>query len=191
MSNTQPFPSTRILVASTAAALSLLGASGTVHADERAQNSLRTDVGVASPIGEIGIVYGRSLSPNLAAELGVGMGGSGLQLSAMGKLVLGRGATRFTPGLGLSVGVPISDQPMFHEGHPDDETRTPGPAVAMVWADFDVIGFQLDVAGFTVALSGGVTVALSDAHFDVMDIGGDVSAGAVFPQLRIGAGWSF
>lgn len=153
--------------------------------------AVRVDLGAGSAVGSIGVVYSRPFDPQLAVEIGAGYGFSGVQLSLMGKYQRGSGSWRFTPGLGLSLGIPVGE-PTFHSGHPagDDERR--GRGKIMPWLDVDLVGVEYRSAGgFVFAASGGLNVALASAHWDVIDMGDDISPGAIAPQFRLGFGKTF
>jgi hypothetical protein len=49
-------------------------------------NELRVDLGWASPVGELGVSYGRRVLPFLGLEAGIGEGFTGTQLSMLAKL---------------------------------------------------------------------------------------------------------
>lgn len=179
------------------AALSLFASSAraedSLASDTSSMNasSLRLDVGVSSPVGELGLVYSRPIHPNVALELGAGIGFSGLQLSGMAKLQLGEGRTKFTPGIGLSVGLPVIGS-SYHEGHPDEDDEMRGPSVTMAWLDVDLLGVQHTTrSGLVLSASAGVTVALTKGHWDAIDLGGDTKPGDVLPQFRLGVGKTF
>jgi len=179
------------LRASAAAESSAVGTSTTPLASP----AVRVDVGVASPVGVIGVVYTRPVSSwrtRLGIEAGAGVGLSGLQLSAMGKLRLGGDRWRFTPGLGIGLGMPIGAGSVFHEGHPSPDSDAHGAAVIMRWLDVDVVGLEYrGPSRLVFAASAGLTVALNHAHWDVGDIGSDIRPGDPTPQVRIGFGRSF
>lgn len=154
--------------------------------------SVRVDVGVASPVGAVGVVYSRPLAPHFAVELGAGIGLSGVQLSVMGKPRFGSGRWRYTPGLGVSVGVPLGGTSAFHDGHPAGDHEIDGDPITMRWLDADVLGVEYrGPSGFVFAASGGVTVALNRAHWDVIDTGADVEAVDPSLQFRVGFGKTF
>jgi hypothetical protein len=158
-----------------------------------ARPHVRVDLGIASPVGLVGVVYSRPVRPWLALEAGAGFGASGLQISGMGKLRLGNGRTFFTPGVGLSLGLPAGGgEPTFHTGHPagDDEER--GSPVTMAWLDVDLLGIEHHTrGGLVLSASGGVTFALTEAHYDFADMGSDIHRFDPVPQVRIGMGWTF
>lgn len=155
--------------------------------------ALRVDLGLGSPVGSLGVVYSRPVSPQLAVEGGLGIGASGLQLSAMGKLRLGSGRTRFTPGVGVSLGIPLDrDSPTFHTGHPANDDEAYGRPVTMGWLDLDLAGVEYrSRGGLVLSVSGGVTFALTKAHWDFIDLGNDIEPFDPVPQLRFGMGWTF
>lgn len=158
------------------------------RAEPGAPPALRVDLGVASPVGELGAVLSRPVSGWAAVEVGGGYGLSGIQVSAMGKLRLGQGRTVFTPGVGLSIGLPLGGG-TFHTGHPNGDPDVPGDPVTMFWLDVDLLGLEHRWAsGFTMAASLGLTVVLDHAHYDVWEGGADVGPGDAFPQLRLGVG---
>lgn len=179
------------LPAGAAAESASVGASTTPLASP----AVRVDLGVASPVGMFGVVYTRPLSTwrsRLGIEAGAGFGLSGLQLSAMGKLRLGGDRWRFTPGLGIGLGVPMGAGSGFHEGHPSPDSDARGSAVVMRWLDVDVVGVEYRGASRLVfAASAGLTVALNHAHWDIGDIGSDIRPGDPTPQVRFGLGRTF
>jgi hypothetical protein len=153
--------------------------------------TLRVDLGLASPIGGLGVVFSRPVARWLGIEGGLGLGFSGLQMSGMAKLRLGGDRWWFTPGLGLSVGLPVgSDEPTFHRGHTGPNGEKRGAAVTMGWVDVDLVGVEYrGPSGFVLQASAGVTGALTEAHYDVADLGSDVGPGTFAPQVRLGLGW--
>jgi len=153
--------------------------------------SMRVELGLFSPVGALGVVYSRPVHRLAAVEIGAGIGFSGLQLSAMAKLRRGEGRTKFTPGIGVSVGLPVLGT-SIHEGHPtgDDEMR--GADVTSAWLDVDVLGVEhRTTSGFVFSASGGVTVALTKGHWDAADLGDDIEPFNVLPQFRLGVGKAF
>ncbi len=160
-----------------------------------APSAFRVDLGVGSPVGMIGVVYTRPTSTwgsRLGLEAGAGLGLSGLQLSVMGKLRLGSGHWRFTPGLGIGLGVPMGSGSTFHEGHPSPDSDEHGPSVVMRWLDVDLVGVEYrGTSRLVFAASAGATVALNHAHWDIGDVGSDIRPGDPSPQVRIGLGRTF
>lgn len=194
----------RYLVTVLAIPLSLSMFAGHAHADDSIDSSpptatatvalpapaLRFDVGMFSPVGSLGLVYSRPVHRLAAVELGAGFGFSGVQLSGMMKARLGSERTKFTPGVGLSVGLPILTA--VHEGHPmgDDEMR--GASVSMGWLDVDLLGVEHRTrSGVVLSASGGVTVALTEGHWDAADLGSNIKPLDVLPQFRLGVGKTF
>ena len=151
---------------------------------------LRVDFGMASPVGFLGAVYSRPIGASLAIEAGAGLGLTGLVLSAMPKLYLGSGRTRFTPGVGLSVSIPLGgDNPTLHTGHPAGDDEAAGDPITMPWLDADLLGVEHRTAGgFVVAASAGLTFPLRRAHWDAIDLGGELDRFSVVPQVRFGIG---
>ncbi|MBA3458520.1 MAG: hypothetical protein H0T46_01055 [Deltaproteobacteria bacterium] len=152
---------------------------------------MRVELGLFSPVGALGLVYSRPIHQRVAVELGAGFGFSGLQLSAMAKLRRGKGRTKFTPGIGLSVGMPVFGS-AIHTGHPagDDEMR--GSDVISAWLDVDLLGVEHRTrSGLVLSASGGVTVALTEGHWDAADLGNDINPFDVLPQFRLGIGKAF
>ncbi len=158
--------------------------------DEGPAPSVRVDVGVASPIGIVGVVVNHPFVSRFAVEAGAGYGLSGFLVSCMLEHRRGSGRWTFTPGLGFSIGLPVGT--VFHAGHPPQSDTLPGRRLLMKWFDADLLGVEYrSPGGFVFAASGGLTVALNDFHWDVGDQGDDVAFGSVFPQLRLGVGRTF
>jgi len=175
-----------------------LASAPAAHADEPvaavaspfAKRAVRVDAGAGSAVGFLGVVWSRPQSERFAYELGVGLGLSGVQASAMGRLRLGQGDVRFTPGVGLSLGMPMLSAFSGDLEHVQGEP-TGGPS-PMLWADLDVVGLELRTrGGFVLSASAGLNVAITPGHFDVGDIGGNVNPGDFSPQARLGMGWTF
>lgn len=158
--------------------------------DEGPAPSVRVDVGVASPVGIVGVVVNHPFVPTFAIEAGAGYGLSGVLVSCMLKHRRGGGRWSFTPGLGLSLALPVGS--IFHAGHPPQSDTLPGRRLLMKWFDADLLGVEYrSPGGFVFAASGGLTLALNDSHWDVGDQGDDLAFGSVFPQLRLGVGKVF
>jgi hypothetical protein len=68
----------------------------------RPESRLGLDVGLLSAIGSAGVTLAYSPHPNLLVEGGAGIGLSGLQLSLMPKLQLGRRGDHFVAGAGVA-----------------------------------------------------------------------------------------
>lgn len=154
--------------------------------------ALRVDAGLFSPVGSLGIVYSRPIHPRAAVELGGGIGFSGIQLSAMMKLRVGNERTKFTPGVGLSVGLPILGTSSVHEGHPTGDDEMQGASVTMGWLDLDLLGVEHRTrSGVVLSASAGVTVALTEGHWDAVGLGNNIEQLDVLPQFRLGVGKAF
>lgn len=148
--------------------------------------SMRVDFGVASPVGEAGIVISRPITDWLGAEAGLGYGLSGVQASAMATLRLGHGRNRFTPGVGASVGFGGS---AFNAGHPGGDLEMPGESITMPWVDLQLLGYEYrSSSGLVFAAALGLTIATRDAHWDFADLGDNIHAGDAMPALRVGVG---
>src|SRR4051812_12701567 len=66
-------------------------------------NRLALVLGLGSPWGELGVTYQRRFGQTLALETGVGVGGTGVQVAALPKLLFGSGAARFYVEAGPSL----------------------------------------------------------------------------------------
>lgn len=152
---------------------------------------MRVELGMFSPVGALGIVYSRPVHRSVAIEIGAGVGFSGVQLSAMAKLRRGEGRTKFTPGVGVSVGLPVLGT-AIHGGHPmgDDDMR--GADVTSAWLDVDLLGVEHRTrSGLVLSASGGVTLALTEGHWDAAGLGDNIKPLNVLPQFRFGIGKAF
>jgi hypothetical protein len=140
------------------------------------------NLGAGSAVGLAGLTYSYLPLAGFESEVGIGIGITGVQLSAMQKLVLGQGRTRFVAGLGFAY--------------------SPGGSLSHDWArelwlNFDLLGLEVRAKNhFVFFLSVGLTLVLGESIVvmgDPMDCGtppcqiGD----DLFPQLRIGLGRSF
>lgn len=147
----------------------------------RRTQELRLDVGLASPIGEIGVSAQRWLFDTLALDLGVGYGYSGAQTSLMAKLAFGSLRQTFTLGVGpsLSWRVPV---------HPGETNLS--------WVNGE-LGYQHPVSeDWFFAASAGVAMGVAGKwktactpfldNCQPQDI-----AGHPFPSIRVGVGRSF
>jgi hypothetical protein len=191
----------RVLTITTTLSLLLVGharaeqsleSSSVISESAPSAGSLRLDAGLFSPVGELGVVYSRPIHPQAAMELGAGVGFSGVQLSGMAKLQLGRERTKFTPGIGVSVGLPMLGSSV-HEGHPNpDDNEMRGAPVTMAWLDVDLLGVQHRTrSGLVLTASGGVTLAMTKGHWDTADLGDDIRPLDALPQFRLGVGKAF
>jgi hypothetical protein len=118
----------------------------------------------------------------IETELGLGLGGSGLQLSAMQKVVLGWNETvRFIGGVGLSYSGGSNE-------YPD----------RVVWLNIDVAGVEARGRdGWVYFFTGGTTTAVTDAAYQPV-LGNDCgrrycgnARGEIIPQFRAGIGLWF
>ena len=154
--------------------------------------AMRADFGLFSPIGSIGIVYSRPIHTYSAIEIGAGYGFSGVLFSAMPKLRLGNDHTSFTPGVGVSVGLPLIGEPRIHSGHPTGDLDMPGAPVTMAWLDADLVGIEHRTeSGYVLSANAGVTMALTEGHWDAVELGDTIHRYDTLPQFRLGVGKEF
>src|SRR5829696_1114596 len=107
-------------------AMSAAVSTATLESEERHRTTaVRAEIGIAAPTGFVGASVSRDVATAFRLEGGLGFGLSGLQLSTLGRFVLGNQNHRFVPALGFSLGIPVGD-PIFRESHG-------GPAVIMSW----------------------------------------------------------
>jgi hypothetical protein len=146
--------------------------------------AVRLEVGLGASNGEVGLSASRDLLPWLRAEAGMGYGYSGLQLSSMVRFVLGD-RHRFIPGAGLSLGIPVNGS-AFLKGHDGDP-------LVMPWLNIDGLGYEYqDRRGLNFSIALGATVPLRDAHWDAIDLGGNVHALEDWlPQAHVAVGMAF
>jgi hypothetical protein len=142
-------------------------------------------LGWGSAVGELGVTYAHDVGPHFQLEAGAGMGVTGYQLSVMPKLVFGGGTRRFVMGVGAAAGLTTRDD--AHVG-PDHEPKPP----LVWWLNADLLGYEYHAAGgglFVVAV--GLTTNLNAFHYDFFgDEGGTSGPGTLYPQVRIGGGFS-
>jgi len=132
----------KTIVATLAALLSLVA-----HAEGESSrpNEARLDIGLFAPEGLVGVSYARDLVPHLQVEVGVGLGLSGFQLSAMPKLYIGS-ENRLYTGAGVSLGV-----------FPGQDTDA--------WFNWDIAGYEHRFAnGLLVNLGVGYFRGLSGSY---------------------------
>lgn len=145
------------------------------------QAAIAFNFGIGSAVGTAGLTLSFLPTEHLQTELGMGAGGSGLQLSAMQKLVLGSGRARFVAGAGISY------------GNGSDEFPDPS-----LWLNVDVLGVELrGWHGMVFFVAGGTTVGLAGGRY-IHPIQNDCghtycgdAVGQFFPQLRFGLGYWF
>ena len=119
--------------------------------DDGGRVSVRFEVGGNSPIGLLGVAFNVRALPHLLLEGGFGLGGSGLQFSAMPKLYMGSLRTHVYTGLGVSLGVDTGN--------------------TAEW-------LNLDVAGFEHRFDSGWLVNVGGGYYQ--GIGGSVNTGSIF-----------
>jgi hypothetical protein len=146
------------------------------------KHRLQANVGVASPVGEIGLSYTHAPIPLVELEIGAGLGFSGFQFAVTPKLSFGGSRHRVLVGLGPSLSV-------------DTSGTSRGDHVGY-WVNGEVgyerrtqTGFSMLVAaGFTYGLGGNLGEACT------VDCGNDARiwdapiAGRLYPQARIAFG---
>ena len=145
------------------------------------QMAVALNLGFGSAVGTLGLTLSVLPTANLQTEVGMGVGISGFQLSAMQKVLLGSGRARFVAGAGLSYGGGSSD-------FPDSS----------LWLNVDLAGMELrGWRGLVFFVAGGTTVGLAGGRYIVPvqnDCGhtycGD-AVGQFFPQARVGLGYWF
>lgn len=143
---------------------------------------VRVDLGLASAIGFAGVTYSVSPAPGFLIELGAGVGYSGLQLSAMPKLVFGGSTGRFVVGAGPSVAIPgvhiVTTDPLG--SNTDEHVVTP-------WLNVEIGYDYRSTTGTSFLVAGGITVGL--AHGCAVSIDSCTELyGLVLPQVRVGLG---
>jgi hypothetical protein len=137
------------------------------------------NLGIGSAVGTLGMTFSFIPTRFLATEIGLGLGSSGVQLSAMQKVVLGEGDTiRFLGGAGIS----------YSDGGHDFPTST-------LWLNVDLATMEIrSRSGLVVFFGGGVTTALAGGTYrdPIQNDCGKTycgnAVGAVFPQGRAGVG---
>lgn len=147
---------------------------------DKYQTALALNLGFFSAVGGYGLTFSLLPASFLETEAGVGVGGSGLQLSAMQKVVLGSEKTgRFVAGVGLSFAGGSSDAP--------DKT---------LWLNIDLAGVEVRTShGVCFFVAGGVFTALTGGRFRFpggSDCGEPYCSdakGAIIPQGRAGIGF--
>jgi hypothetical protein len=147
---------------------------------------LRLDLGIASAVGFAGVTYSLAPTTGFLAELGVGVGASGLQLSVMPKLVIGASAHRFIIGAGPSVGIPgvtiVTNNGPFGSNE-NEHVVTP-------WLNAEIGYDYRSRTGAAFLVAGGITVGL--AHGCAVSIDSCTELyGLILPQIRVGFGHWF
>ena len=173
----------------TALAMCVLASAPSLGNDDRPAHQMgaRGELGFGASTGMLGAVVWRDLAPAIRAEGGAGMGLSGLQLSALLKLVAGGESHRFVAGAGVSLGLPINGASIFKASHE-------GTSIAMPWLNLNLLGYEyMSAQGWTVSLELGATTPLRGGHWDITDdFGGNVRPlKSWYPGGHVGFGKSF
>ena len=136
--------------------------------------ALALNLGVGSAVGFMGATLTYSRLGPLEVELGLGLGLTGIQSSAMLKVgLLGNRISRFVVGVG------VADTVSHQYNH--DVTGNP------VWLNVDLLGYESrGVVFFSFAL--GVTRGLGGGSYAISESGDNLVTGHMFPQLRIQMG---
>jgi hypothetical protein len=150
---------------------------------DRYQAALALNLGTFSAVGTLGLTGSFLPGSHFETEIGIGVGESGLQLSAMQKLLFGSAETkRFVVGAGLSYGGGNRDFP--------DST---------IWLNLDLAGMEIRTArGFYFFFAGGLFTALAGGRY-ITPMSNDCgkpycgnAVGEIYPQGRMGIGfWLF
>ncbi len=135
-------------------------------------------LGLASPVGELGLSYAYSWLSWLETEIGIGLGITGVQDSVMQRVGFGGSRVRFIAGAGVSVTAP-------RYGH---TTGYP------VWLNVDLVGVEIRATGHALFyFASGVTVGLGGGR--VAGWANDPDSpvmisqkGCGLPQMSIGLG---
>ena len=153
---------------------------GSAHAG--IQQRIGADMGIASALGLVGVDYQLAPVHWLRIAGAVGWGPTGVQLSLMPKIAIGRGGCAFTVGFGPSLAVGGQQAEAGHGPNPDK----------IPWLNLDVPGIECRApSGLSLQATLGVTMPLADFHYDVAEVGRTIHAGEVLPQGRAGVGWWF
>lgn len=151
--------------------------------EDTQKSRLQANLGLGSPVGEIGASYTYAPVPKLQIELGTGLGYTGFQFSVMPKLALALNKTdRFVFGAGPSASLDLATGPNHtYHGY---------------WLHTEVGYEHRTASGFSVLVAAGITYGLGGemrARCSA-DCAGDTPtwnepiAGKMFPQARIAFG---
>ena len=133
--------------------------------------ALALNLGVGSAVGLMGATLSYSGLGPLEVELGVGLGLSGVQASAMLKLgLLGNRTSRFVVGLGVADTV----------SHQYNREVTGNP----IWLNVDLLSYESRGVVF-LSFALGVTRGLGGGTYDFGDSGANSLTDQVLPQVRI------
>jgi hypothetical protein len=141
------------------------------------------EVGIASPIGSIGVTYQRELASRFVIEAGVGYGVTGMQLEAMPKVVLAHGTCRYLVSAGASLA-------LFGNYAEPGPSHQPQPS-AIPWLDVDAEVQCGAPRELLFIAGGGFTTPLVEFHYDFADTGKTVHAREIMPVLKLGLGYRF
>jgi hypothetical protein len=153
----------------------------------RGSTTAAINLGAGSAVGLLGMTFSYLPLPVLESEIGVGLGYTGWQFSAMQKVALGWGSTRFVAGVGCSYSSG-SDLPLERN---NDGFRD-------FWLNFDLVGFEVRTRShFVFFLAAGGTYKFGKPiHVELMSIDCQDSTDACgspsrgFAQFRMGfGGW--
>jgi hypothetical protein len=140
--------------------------------------SLHLTFGLGSPVGFFGLIYDTPSLSRFWLQAGVGLGYSGLLVSAMPKVAFNQGG-RCRVGLGVGMALGISATASVEQ---------PGPT--SVWLDIDALAFKCATSGGSIVSFGiGVTKRLSQSAHRPDDPLADLYDGG--PQIHLGFGKGF
>ena len=133
--------------------------------------------GLGSAVGYLGVTYAYEPLDLLQFEVGTGLGHSGMQLSAMPKLIVCDGSNCFVSGAGVSLAIPTSSAA---SGFP-------------TWLNVDALGYEYrSAAGPSFSCAIGVGAGLGGGHSctGFVDCGDPTPnvQGRWFLQTRMGVG---
>jgi len=148
---------------------------------EKYQTAFALNLGIGSAVGGLGLTCAFLASSLLSTEIGVGIGFSGAQFSAMQKVLLGWGRTRLVAGAGLSYGAGNHDFPF-----------------QSLWLNLDLAGIEFRTrSGLVLSFAAGATMGLVGGDY-IDPIQNDCgrtycgnSVGKLLPQYRMGIGFWF
>lgn len=153
-------------------------------------NGIRAELGLASPVGMAGISVWRDVAPAFRLEGGVGAGLSGLQLSALGRFLLGGPNHRFVPGIGVSLGVPVGATLVPWGGYRAESGRVD---VVIPWLNVDALGYEYESnGGWTFLAAAGATTSLQNADWGGKEFGGPLRPFRDwYPEVHLAFGRAF
>jgi len=147
------------------------------------KSRLQANLGLGSPVGEIGASYTYAPLPEIQIELGTGLGYTGFQFSVMPKLALALNKSeRFVVGAGPSASLDLATGPNHtYHGY---------------WLHTEVGYEHRTASGFSLLVAAGITYGLGGEMRGQCsaDCAGDTRtwnepiAGKMFPQARIAFG---